>query len=501
MRQSLGQSLGQSLRQSLLGLLTLVIILTLSLAGCGDEATTPEPPLPTAPSSPLATPIPKPTPLQPMIVTLGLWLPEELDPYGNGPGADRLANHLDDFSNAYPDIQVEVVIKQAHGRGGLLDFLRTAREAAPTVLPDLVILDAAELETAARSGLVQPLDTLLPTNLLADRFPFATGMGTVDDQTLGFIMGVDLQHAVYRPAQIPTPPISWTHQLSTPISFLFPAGGRDRKVNDATLIQYLAAGGKLMDDDGTPTLDPDVLTQVLGFYADGVRAAQPTPTPTPTVVPTTTPTAVPTVKPPREVTATLDLTASLSISSTSTPTTPQPTQPGVYLTISPTIVLSIVDTDQTWELFQKGIGDLAIVSTSRYWTTADDTLAPAPIPTENGYPFSIARRGWVIAIVTEDPTRQALAALLLNWLVAPDHNGAWTQEVGYLPSTRGTLRMWDVSSSDRTVLRHILDAAAAPPSDQALEQVGPAIQEALQAVLRGWSTPEEAAAAAVESLQ
>ncbi|RLC93398.1 MAG: hypothetical protein DRI77_11965, partial [Chloroflexi bacterium] len=154
---------------------TLFITLIFTLTGCGAQSPTPTslPPTPMpGPLSPLPTPTPTAEP-QPMIITLGLWLPEELDPYGGGAGADVLAQQLTAFSKVHPDLQVEVTVKQAHGRGGLLDFLRTARDAAPSVLPDLVVLDAAELETAAGSGLVQPLDSILSPAEMTDRFPFA----------------------------------------------------------------------------------------------------------------------------------------------------------------------------------------------------------------------------------------------------------------------------------------------------------------------------------------
>jgi maltose-binding protein MalE len=91
--------------------------------------------------------------------------------------------------------------------------------------------------------------------------------------------------------------------------------------------------------------------------------------------------------------------------------------------------------------------------------------------------------------------------LLFNWLVAPDHSGGWMRAAGYLPGLRTALRQWDVSSSDRAVLREILDAAVPAPPSEIMEAVGPPMQEALGEVLRGWATPEEAAAAAVDSLQ
>ena len=424
----------------------LIVALLLTVTGCGSLSLTPTAtpisplPLPTSlPLTPTSTPTPQP---QPLIIVLTLWVPEQFNPYGHGPGASVLAQQLDDFGAAYPDIQVEVVVKKAHGRGGLLDFLRTARDAAPSVMPDLVVLDAADLETAAGSDLIQPLDDFLSPSITAGRFPFATALGEVEEQTMGFVVAADMQHLAYRPALFETPPVSWTQVISAPAPFLFPARGHDRQVNDATLIQYLAAGGKLTDRDGNPWLDGEVLVSVLGFYSDCIGTA----------------------------------------------------------VISPTAVLNIADADQAWERFQIGEDGMAVVRASRYWLEADETIAAAPIPTRDGQPFSIAR-GWVVAMATGDPARQALATLLLDWLIAPDHNALWTQAAGYLPGTSGALRLWDISSVDRAMLRRVMEAAVPEPRSEVMATVGPAMQEALEAVLRRRATPEEAAAAAVKGLE
>jgi ABC-type glycerol-3-phosphate transport system substrate-binding protein len=471
----------------------LSIGLSLILTGCGGETPTSVSAPPTPARSPLLPTITStPTPeLQPMIVTLELWLPEEFDPYGDKLGADVLAQQLDDFSETYPDVQVEVVVKKAHGRGGLLDFLRAARDAAPSVMPDLAVLDVAELEIAAGLGLIQPLDSLLSSADMAERFRFATESGTVGEQTMGFVISADVMHLAYRPAVLDSPPISWTQFISPSVSFLFPAGGRGRQVNDATLIQYLAAGGSLTDGTGNPSLDEDVLLSVLGFYSDCVSAASASPVISPAVSSVISPTVLP--------------TASLTISPATVLTVPlavSPTVvlPAVSMTISPTVVLGIRDADQSWELFKNGEGDIAVVQAGRYWLEADETFAPAPIPTRDGYPFSIARREWALVMVANDPARQALATLLFSWLVAPDHNGPWTQAAGYLPGTRSALRLWDMSNMDRVVLRNVLDAAIPAPRAEVMEVIGPVMQDALRAVLQGWDTPEEGAASAVESL-
>ncbi len=428
----------------------LVVALLLILTGCDllAPASTPMPTLPLPTPSPMP-PTEEPSPTlesQPALVILELWLPEELDPYGDAPGADVLAQQLTDFNQAHTDLQVEVSVKRAHGRGGILDYLRTAPGAAPSILPDLVVLDTADLEPLISAGRIQPLDDLLPPDEANDLFSFAVQMATVDDQIAGYVIGADMQHLVYRPDRLDAPPVSWTQVITPPVSFIFPGGGSGQQVNDATLIQYMAAGGKVTDSEGNPWLDEQVMVSVLTFYSDCIGTGA----------------------------------------------------------ISPAVVLGITDADQSWERFKAGTGDVAVVQASSYWreTLADGSAetAVASVPTPDGFPFTIARGAWAIAMVTDDPNRQALAMTLLNWLAASDRNAQWTQATGYLPGTRSALRMWDVSSADRNALRGILEAAVpAPPSD-VMAVVGPAMQGAVEAVLRGRATPEQATAAAVESL-
>jgi ABC-type glycerol-3-phosphate transport system substrate-binding protein len=172
-------------------------------------------------------------------------------------------------------------------------------------------------------------------------------MGSVEGQTAGAVLGVDLQHLAYRPALFDSPPVTWTEVISAPASFLFPAGGVDGRVNDATLIQYLGAGGRLTDAEGNPSLDEDTMIDVFDFYS-------------------------------RCITNTV---------------------------IAPTQVLTATHVDQVWEQFREGEGGMTTVRASRYWLEADDTMAPAPIPTEEGQTISIGR-GWALAMVTDVPVRQ-----------------------------------------------------------------------------------------------
>jgi ABC-type glycerol-3-phosphate transport system substrate-binding protein len=377
-----------------------------------------------------------------MVVTLDLWVPEELNPYGDGVAAEILAQRLDDFSQAFPELQVRVVVKKARGRGGLLDFLRTASVAAPTVMPDLIVLNTEDLRAATHAELLQPMDPFLPESLAADRFPFATALGSVGDQTMGVVIGATMQHAAYRPALLPNTPITWTDIISAPAPFIFPVAGPDGGITDAFLCQYLAAGGDLTDDEGNPDLDVILLADLLFFYEEAIAS-------------------------------------------------------GV---ITSSVVMSLEDTASTWEVFQAGQSALAVVDSRQFLSAQDPELAPSPFPTRHGRSVTIAE-GWAIGLVTSDPNRQGLATTLMEWLLAPEHLGPWMQNAAYLPGTLSALQRWNISADDRTMLEVLLEGAIPDIDPELRAVVGPPMQAAFEAVLEGRRRPSEAAADAVSAVR
>ncbi len=424
------------------GLVAMLVAFLLAACAAPTPLVPTASPLPTpSPTTPPPTPTPTVPAPGPLVVTLTLWVPEELSPYGEEPSAAVLAQQLADFSHTYPDLQVEVIVKEAHGRGGLLDLLRTASVAAPSVLPDLVMLDTAELRVAAQAGLLQPLDGFLPAGFAADRFPFAAELGDVDGQTMGVVVAAKLQHLAYRPALFASPPLTWTAVVSAPAPFVFPAAGQDGDVNDTTLIQYLAAGGRLTDGEGNPQLEAGPLTDVLAFYEQGVAA-------------------------------------------------------GV---ISPTVVLSLSGVEGCWEVFQNWEAGMTVVDSRRFWTGLDPQAAFALLPTQDGRTLTLAE-GWAVGLVTSDPDRQQLAAMLLEWLLAAEHSGPWTQSGAYLPGTLSGLQEWTVAEEERALLEALLEGAMPPPDPAVRAAVGPPLQAALKAVLESRRTPADAAADAVRAV-
>lgn len=437
------KSARQTFRWGHLGGLLLVATL---LAACGAPMTpspTPSPQPVVSPTVPQPTRTPTPTPpVQPLVVTLTLWVPEEFNPYEEeSPAADLLSQRLADFNGLDPTLQVQVVVKKAQGRGGLLDFLRTASVAAPSVLPDLIVLNTADLKVAAQAGLLYPLGTLLSEDLAASRYPFASALGEVDGQAMGVTFAANVQHLAYRPALFSSVPVTWTDVISAPAPLIFPAG-REESVSDFTLIQYLAAGGHMVDGEGGALLEEEPLIQVLSFYEEAVAA-------------------------------------------------------GV---ISPSIVLEVGENVDCLELLADPQVGMAAVNSHCYWSQLAPEVALTPLPTPDGQAISLAE-GWTMAlVVTPEPARQDMALRLMEWLLAPEYLGPWTQSEGYLPGTLDGLENWTVTAEERTILEALLEGAVPVPDPTIRTLVGPPLQEAVEAVLRGRRSAEDAAAEAVRTL-
>jgi ABC-type glycerol-3-phosphate transport system substrate-binding protein len=222
--------------------------------------------------------------------------------------------------------------------------------------------------------------------------------------------------------------------------YVFPAGGQAGMVNDAFLIQYLAVhpwppGGNANE----PFLDQDSLVAVLQFYLDGVSR-------------------------------------------------------GIF----PVDIVDYHTTDSCWRDYLDGNAAITQVSASRYLAERDRTQSSsaAPIPGINGPAASISR-GWALALVTADPARQSLAAEFLSQFLAPETNAAWNRAAGYLPTRQSSLATWGEGDGYTPFIGQQLQTAQPRPLVPSYAQVATALQDAVNAVLTGAATPEQAAAQAI----
>jgi len=427
-----------------------VLLATVGLAGCN---LLPELSLPSQEETPTATtvsgeatpavsptrgfPPPSPPTAVSSAITLTLWTTEAFFPTEDSDSGQILAQQWQAFEAARANVIIEYVLKKPYGKGGILDFLSTARAAAPTVLPDLVILDTLELDEAAEAELIRPLDGLVSSELQQDLFPFARR--SFDGQLMGIQFEADVEHLIYNTNKIDSPPVTWREVLSDSVAYIFPAGGEGSLVNDAFLIQYLAVGGRLLDESGNPALDNDALVEVLQFYADGLEVAA-----------------------------------------------------------IPPSVLEFEDLDDCWVVYVSAQAALSNVSSDRY--LADRGLlkntAFAAIPTRDGNVVTLSK-GWALAIVTEDSSRQAIVAQLIEWLLEPENNANWNLAAGHLPTSQAAFEHLDAADQYFPFVRRQLENVSPRPVDPAYDKIGRALQRAVQDVLQGEVSPEEAAEAII----
>ena len=429
-----------------------VLLLT---TGCGLQSTTTPaastesisdtvvtPPVsPTAILSPTET-TPSPPVVPETTINLTLWTVEAVSSQAGGEAGEAFGDGLRAFESAYPTASVSVVLKNDTGKGGVLDYLRTAGQVAPSVLPDVVVLDTVDLAAAARDGTLVSMDELISPTLVDDLLPAARAAATVDDQLMGIPFEMDVEHLIYNTSKITGTPVTWSDVLSLTAPYVFPAKGRNGLVNDAFLIQYLALGGKFQDDEGNPTLDQQLLVSALDYYRQGSDIG-----------------------------------------------------------VIPPDVLEVSGTEDIWPAYVSAEVGVAHARASDFLRDRGvlRTTQYASIPTHDGEPVAIGR-GRVLAITTRDPAQLGMALLLIEWLLEPENEIAWSRAAGYLPSRYASFELIGDSDPYWPFLEHQLEVAVPPPAFPEYDQIGRVVQQSVVEVLGGESTPEEAAAAALDAV-
>lgn len=393
------------------------------------------------PATPTVAPTSAPSPVPQSPITLTVWLPDTLVPPSHVTATAVLKQQIATFAVSRPGVAVQTLTKRASGPGGILDLMQTAAPVAPSVLPDVTLLDLASVPVAAQLGLLRPLDDQVPDEAMADLFPFGE-VGRIGEQWLAVPYAVDLEHVVYPGARASSPPSTWTQVISGTLPYLFPAGATSGTTSDALLAHYIAAGGRWLDANGQPALDALVLQQMLRQLKDAQQVG-----------------------------------------------------------LISANVLNLNSPDETWTAYLNVPAQIAHVRASRFITqrlTLTGTLAAA-LP---GYDESarLVARGWALVVPARDPARRSAAAALIRWLVLPENQGVWTRTVGLIPASRSAFEYWYPTDRYTTFLRRELERAVPPPPAPVMQVIGPAIQKAVADVLRGQVQPADAAANAAASV-
>jgi ABC-type glycerol-3-phosphate transport system substrate-binding protein len=246
-----------------------------------------------------------------------------------------------------------------------------------------------------------------------------------------------LEHAIYNPDKISSPPQTWQELYASGATLIFPAAGREGLVNDAFLIQYLSTGAELVDEGGRPALSLDTLTEVLTYYRQGIER-------------------------------------------------------GVILT--QTVEYSTVE--QCWPKFLQAEVTMSHISSDLYLSVLTGT--PTQVPTRDGTAVTLSRgHAWVLT--AHDPQRQALAVRLLEWLLDPVNANAWNKAAGSLPTRRAAFERME-RSAYVTFMYSQLESAIPYAQSETHRDIYRAMQQAVDAVLTKGTPPETAAANVLTAL-
>lgn len=369
-----------------------------------------------------------------------VWWPDDLYPAEDSEAETILLRQWDSFRGTYRSYELDVRRKRAGGLGGILPTLRAATGVATGALPDLTLMRRADLVTAAGEGLLVPVEDWVPADMLDDLLPGAQALGEVDGTLYGVPYALTLTHTLHRPSALSNPPSTFANILREEPAYLFPAGtGASAVINSTVLLQYLQAGGRLLDEEGNPALDRTAVMSVFQYYATGVT---------------------------QEI-------------------------------FSPDL-LDYTQSTTYWSDFVAGEADLIHVDSSFYLAHQSEieNVVVGTIPTQDGERAS-ALNGWMWVLVTHDPDRQDRARAFFSWMMRASQQAALTEALCVIPSQARALDLWqdrpyaefaaEVMPSGRIIVPALRSSAAA------------VLQESFDDVLRGMS-PVQAADNAIASL-
>lgn len=383
-----------------------------------------------------------PEPVTDTSVTLIVWLPVEFSPTGS-TGSAVLEEQIRSYDDAHGELRVRLEYKNVTGQGGMMRYLRTGHNVAPSILPDLIVLPTEQLATAVSDRIIYALDPLLDNNALDPLYPVARSLVSVNNTVAAYPFAItNLTHLAYRTTITGTVPATWEQLRNTPGNrFVFPASGPDG-VNHLLQL-YLQAGGQLLDEEGTPILQASQLAQALEQFnlarADGVILRQSN---------------------------------------------------------------SISTMNEAWQQYDSNAANIVLTSAHEYLRRRHDLantdFAPVMGLTEPPAPMV---NGWAWAISTQNSSRQALAVDLLAQLTTAENMAAWSVSANMLPAREDAFALWpDPDEPYLEFLQQAL-AQAIPHTTPATSRTFSALANALSDVITLTETPQIAAAEAAAAVQ
>lgn len=313
-----------------------------------------------------------------------IWVLPEQSIDVESPEGALFAQQIADFESSHPDLDLSVEQKGIIGQGSMLDYFSSASVVAPNILPDLVLIPDDMLPRFVEAGIVTPLDELISEQDLADLYPVIDEITVFDNQRMGYPHSLSgLTHAAYNSAVYSSTLPSRLDQLfDLPLKPSFPATSQEGA--DLLFQLYLDEGGQIYNEEGAIAFESTPLLV-------GLRRIQ-------------------------------ALRNSETIARNSS---------------------EIANREEMWIDYKSGNSSLILTTSDRFLVEYQETsnLSFGQFPGSiNGITPMVD--GWVWAVTTADPVRQALAVELISWLANGSNMGSTTVLSERLPARSGAFEFW-----------------------------------------------------------
>lgn len=347
-----------------------------------------------------------------------------------------MAEFISRFTAEHENINVNVRVKATSGESSALSTLAAAKNAAPDVVPSLILMSRSDMETSVQRGLIQPITTDIFSDT-ATWYNYARQSAFIDTEVYGIPVAGEAPVLVYRESKVGAELTDWDDILTRGMPIGFNPSSNTSYFADFI---YRAMGGKMTDDQGLIALDQTKLTETLRFFLSGG-------------------------------------------------------QNGVF----PPSITQIQDQTQNWQRFNDGTVNMIISQYSAYVHYAGKGIKAIALPTfseESEYPLA---NTWNLVMTEDDPELQRIAIEFAEEMADTLYNDEWTLKAGFLPVRNTGHDAWE-GSSQYPIMMAISEKASLVPGNAVLNKVTPIINNAVIQVIKNSYSPEGAAAEAISSL-
>lgn len=370
--------------------------------------------------------------------SLIIWAPPFLMHPDEDSDSSSFGAVTNDFKEANPGVELTILAKAETGPSSLHDYVQSASQVAPAILPDIVLIETQHLWPLVEQLNIPALTADELGIHLESAYPFAQNAVAIQEQIYGIPYAASIIHMVYASEEFQNQsieidiPKSWPDLLSAETSYLFAAAGKDRASSDMLLLQYVGAGGQLSTDGSVG--NAEALTALFNFMASG-------------------------------------------------------TESGLF----PLQNREMSEDSAAWEEFIVSRLGMVNVRSEQYLGQHGvlTNTGYAAIPTRSGLAVTIGRV-WAFAVITDEPSKRVLALKLIDRLLAPQVHGDWSQNSRRVPTHIDAFSTWGNEDPYYDFLRQQMDIALAVPNGEAFAKLSQQIQAAQLSVLDGEMTAPEA---------